>query len=93
MVRELKEDASRRGKSISLRTSTVPNAMAALADGDGDTHDRLIAACARDFADCDVLMLAQFSMARAAACCKVVRGQRVLTSPQSAVARLKREFA
>lgn len=92
MVREINDDARGRGKSITLRTHTVPGAMAALVNGDGDTHDRLIASCVGGFSDCDVLMLAQFSMARAAASCKCAQGQRMLTSPQSAVARLKREL-
>jgi hypothetical protein len=42
---------------------------------------------------CHALMLGQFSMARAAAGIAPVSGRRVLTSPHSAVARLKQLFA
>lgn len=93
MVRELQAEAKRRKAAISIRTHTVPDAMSALARGDGDTHDRLIAACSGEFAECDVLMLAQFSMARAAGVYRTRPGQRLLTSPHSAVARLKRDLA
>jgi Asp/Glu/hydantoin racemase len=93
MVRELEEEAKRRGARISIRTRSVPAAMAALQRGDGVAHDRLIAEAAADFTDCDVLMLAQFSMARAAAGLAPRGDRRLLTSPHSAVTRLKRELA
>jgi hypothetical protein len=93
MVQELESEAARRGRTIALRTCTVADAMRALQRGDAPTHDRLIVQAASEFADCDVLMLAQFSMARAAAAFPARAGQRLLTSPQSAVARLKRELA
>ena len=93
MVRELEEAAARRGAKLALRTHTVPGAMEALQRGDTGAHDAAIAASAAAFGDCDVLMLAQFSMARAAAGVRARPGQRVLTSPLSAVARLKRELA
>jgi len=93
MVRELEDVARARGVEISLRTHTVPDALAALGAGDAPKHDLLVAQSADRFTDCDVLMLAQFSMARAASGVPARPGRRVLTSPHSAVARLKREFA
>jgi Asp/Glu/hydantoin racemase len=93
MVRELEVEASRRKAEINLRTRSVPAAMAALQRGEGKMHDELIAQAAEEFSDCDVLMLAQFSMARAAALLPARKGRRVLTSPHSAVVRLKRELA
>ena len=66
----------------------VSEAMAALTAGDADQHDRLIAEAAPRLAHCDVVMLAQFSMARAPAVQQVI-GNKVLTSPDSAVAKLK----
>jgi len=93
MVREFEEEAARRKRQVQLRTRSVPAAMAALQRGEAKLHDELIAQAAEEFADCDVLMLAQFSMARAAALLPEGRGRRVLTSPYSAVARLKRELA
>jgi Asp/Glu/hydantoin racemase len=93
MVRELEDEARRRQVALSIRSRSVPNAMAALQRGDADLHDQLIAATGAEFADCDVVMLAQFSMARAAARFRSAPGRRLLTSPGSAVARLKRELA
>lgn len=93
MVRELEEEAARRNARISIRTATVAEAMNALQRGDADRHDGLIAEASAEFHDCDVLMLAQFSMARAAARLPRRPGQRILTSPHSAVARLKRDLA
>jgi len=93
MVRELEDEATRRGTKVSIRTHTVAGAMDALSRGDAKLHDQLIAASGAEFTDRDVLMLAQFSMARAAKGLNVRPGQRVLTSPLSAVARLKRDLA
>jgi Asp/Glu/hydantoin racemase len=95
MVRELEDEAARRAAPISIRTATVADAMSALQRGDAKRHDDLIAetSASSEFRGCDVLMLAQFSMARAAACLPRRSGQRVLTSPHSAVARLKRDLA
>ena len=93
MIAELEETAARRGQSISVRTHTVPGAMEALQRGNAERHDDAIAESAAEFAGCEVLMLAQFSMARAAARIKPRPGLRVLTSPLSAVARLKRDLA
>ena len=93
MVRELEDEAARRTARISIRTATVAEAMQALQGGDAERHDRLIREASAEFRDCDVLVLAQFSMARAAARLPRQTGQRVLTSPQSAVARLKRDLA
>ena len=93
MVRELEEEARRRSAQVSIRTATVADAMQALQHGDAERHDRLITAASAEFKDCDVLMLAQFSMARAATGMPRRTGQRLLTSPHSAVARLKRDLA
>ena len=93
MVRELEDVAVQRGVKLALRTHTVAGAMEALQRGDASAHDAAIAASGAEFGDCDVLMLAQFSMARAAARMRARPDQRVLTSPLSAVARLKRELA
>ena len=93
MRRELEDEAKRHGVALAVRSESVPEALEALRDGDADRHDRLIVEASAKFDDCDVLMLAQFSMARAAARFAPRPGQRLLTSPGSAVARLKRELA
>lgn len=92
MVRELEDEAKRRAIELSVRSCSVPEALTALHRGDSELHDELIARAGADFEDCDVLMLAQFSMARAASRFAAVRGRRVLTSPSSAVSRLKRDL-
>src|SRR5262245_8435566 len=85
--------ASSRGIQLRLKTRTIPAAIAALQKGHHAEHDRLIAAAAADVGPCDALVLGQFSMARAAAGIPVTPGRKVLTSPHSAVARLKQIFA
>jgi hypothetical protein len=57
--------------------------------GDGGEHDRLIAEAAPRFADCDAVLLAHFSTSRAAGQVSAVIDRPVLTSPGSAVAKLK----
>jgi aspartate/glutamate racemase len=86
MEQELKAMAP----EATIRSFCVPNAMTALQAGDGAQHDALLAAVAPRLADCDALMLAQFSTARARdAVAKVVKCP-VLTSPDSAVLKLKK---
>ena len=53
-------------------------ALAALDAGDVATHDRLAAEAARDLRDCDVIALAQFSLARAAPAVEAATGRPVL---------------
>jgi len=67
--------------------------LTALQAGDGAQHDALLAAVAPQLADCDAIMLAQFSTARARdAVTKVVRCP-VLTSPDSAVLAMKKRLS
>jgi len=70
----------------------VPAAIAALQKGRTAEHDQLIAAAAAELGPCDALVLGQFSMARAAAGIPAKSGRKVLTSPHSAVTRLKSLF-
>ncbi len=65
-------------------------ALAALNAGDAAEHDRLAALAAEELADCDVIALAQFSLARAAPAVAQRTGKIVLTTPDCAVAKLKR---
>jgi hypothetical protein len=63
--------------------------MAALKAGNAEAHDRLIAESPPRFADCDAVLLAHFSTARAAPAVTAALDRPVLTSPGSAVAKLK----
>jgi Asp/Glu/hydantoin racemase len=74
---------------INIKSVCVPEAMAALDAGDKATHDRLLALAAPQLGICDVVMLAQFSMAGAREAVAMAVSCPVLTSPDSAVRRLK----
>ncbi len=89
---ELEILARAKQQSIQITTSIVADAGAALRSGDADRHDHLIAGAAGKLTACDVLVLGQFSMASAARLIPQRPGYRVLTSPDSAVMRLKKSL-
>ena len=74
----------------SLKPMLIEGALAALDAGDGATHDRLAAETARLLDGCDAIALAQFSLARAAPAIAAATGLPVLTTPDSAVRKLRR---
>jgi len=74
---------------VTLVPALAEGAMAALDAGDGATHDRLAVAAAQGLADCDVILLGQFSLARAAAAVAEATGRPVVTTPDSAVRLLR----
>jgi len=74
---------------INIKSVCVPEAMTALDAGDGATHDRLLALAAPQLGICDVVVLAQFSMAGAREAVGKAVSCPVLTSPDSAVLRLR----
>jgi len=86
---EFREMAETCGRRATIETYCVPGAMAALKAGDGAGHNRLLAEAAPRFANCDAVLLAHFSTARAASAVTAALGRPVLTSPGSAVAKLK----
>jgi hypothetical protein len=73
-----------------LQPCLAAEALAALDRGDLPGHDRAAAKAAEALRDCDVIALAQFSLARAAALVEQATGRPVLTTPDSAVRKLKR---
>jgi len=77
-----------------LHTALAEGAMAALDRGDLETHDRLVAETARTLAErgCRVIALAQFSLARSRDAVAAATGLPVLTTPESAVRRLKQRL-
>jgi aspartate/glutamate racemase len=81
-LRSLKND-------VFLKTVCVPEAMTALQAGDGATHDGLLARAAPQLGECDAIMLAQFSTARARDAVAATVRCPVITSPASAVLRLR----
>jgi Asp/Glu/hydantoin racemase len=74
---------------ITLVPKLAEGALAALDAGDVGTHDRLAAEAARELADCDAIALGQFSLARAAPLVAAATGRPVLTTPESAVRKLR----
>jgi Asp/Glu/hydantoin racemase len=91
MEREFRDLAA--GSGASIETVCIPEAMAALKAGDADRHNRLLADAAVELSEFDVLMLAHFSTSRALDAVSSVFAGPVLTSPGSAVERLKRALA
>jgi Asp/Glu/hydantoin racemase len=76
--------------SLTVTPKLANGALAALDRGDEPEHDRLAVLAAADLADCDAIALAQFSLARAATTVAAATGKPVLTTPDSAVHKLKR---
>jgi Asp/Glu/hydantoin racemase len=75
--------------SVQVVPKLADGARAALDGGNTGEHDRLIAEAAKSLRDCDVIALSQFSMARAAPQVAQVSGRPVLTTPDSAVEKLR----
>jgi len=76
--------------SVKIVPKLAEGALAALDRGDRAEHDRLVAEASSDLAGCDLIALAQYSMAPAAALVTEASGRPVLTTPDSAVTKLKR---
>jgi Asp/Glu/hydantoin racemase len=90
MQQEFEEMAGRAGRtSARIDIACVPAAMAALKAGDEQTHNRLVAEAARAMGACDAVLLAHFSTSRARPAAEAALGRPVLTSPDSAVTRLR----
>ncbi|WP_024518592.1 aspartate/glutamate racemase family protein [Bradyrhizobium sp. Tv2a-2] len=79
--------------SVEIVPKLAGGALSALDRGDRTTHDRLVAEASKDLCDCDVIALAQYSMAPAATLVAEATGKPVLTTPDSAVEKLKRLLA
>lgn len=93
MEQEFSAEAARAQAGSVLSSAFVPAALDALKAGDDATHDRLIAEAAAGLSGADAIMLAHFSMSRAAAMARARTDLPVLTSPDAAIAKLKRVLA
>ena len=89
MEQEFCELAAQKGSRAKIATVCVADAMAALNRGDPAAHNALVAEAARSLHDCDVVMLAQFSTSRAEDETARAVDVPVLSSPGSAVRKLK----
>jgi hypothetical protein len=75
--------------SVEIVPKLAVGALAALDRGDRAEHDRLVGEAAKDLRDCDLIALAQYSMAPAASLVAQISGRPVVTTPDSAVLKLK----
>ena len=89
MSDEIEAMAHARDKEVELRTVFVPGAMADLAAGRAEEHDRKIVQAVAQLKDYDAVMLAQFSMVAAAPQVQEAVTCPVLTSPGCAVLALR----
>lgn len=87
---ELETLAAKKDAEVVIEESYVAGALDALHAGDGGAHDSLIAEAAAEEPPADVVLLAQFSMARARDAVARRVDSVVLSSPESAVLALKR---
>jgi Asp/Glu/hydantoin racemase len=90
------EEAITKGKRIGLLVTfagTIPSMIPEFPPGITvvpKLAEGLAAEAARDLADCDAIALGQFSLARAKSLVEQATGKPVLTTPDSAVLKLKR---
>ena len=92
MVIEIKEAARVAGTKIKLDTHLVDGALAALQGNNAAEHDRLIVEFAAK-QHCDLIAFAQFSMAPALKAAAARTNTPILSTPDSAVAKLKAMLA
>jgi aspartate/glutamate racemase len=79
-------------RRVNLTGVYVPKAMDALAKGHAEEHHQLVTAAIEAMPDCDVVMLAQFSMAAAQAMAQSSTIAPILTSPDCAVLALQKRM-
>jgi len=90
-IRLLEQCAAEAGKKITTISGIAEGAFNALTGGDAATHDRIIAETAGKAAsDCDIIVLAQGSMARMETGLRELTGKTVLSSPELGIAMVKR---
>src|SRR3954452_17701625 len=79
--------------SVQVVPNLAEGELAALDRGDRATHGRLIVESSHDLRDCDVVALAQFSIAATAPLVAEATGRPVVTTPDSAVEKLMKLLA
>ena len=76
-------------EDVEVVCQLATGSLAALDAGDAAEHDRLAGLAARSLAKCDVVAVAQFSLARVAPMVADTTARPVFTTPDSAVRKLK----
>ena len=90
MLAELGAMGREAGVPLVVEARVVDGALAALQGGRGEEHDARIAVAAAALPPVDSIVIAQFSMARCAPAVRARVSVPVLTTPDSAVAALRR---
>jgi aspartate/glutamate racemase len=90
---ELEVAIHARNLPVQVESACDQKAIEALNVGDVGMHDQLVVDLARTLVECDVLLLGQFSMARSQKLVADATQKTVLSSPDSAVRRLKSMLA
>lgn len=86
---EFHQMAASKNRGIRIDPVFVPGALKAAQSGDMALHNELVARACALAVDADVLCFAQFSMTPAAESSAAISGQTVLTTPDSAVKRIR----
>ena len=89
MEQEFRDEAQRLSSPATMQSIYAEGALDALKSGNQQQHDEIIAQCASQINDADVILLAHFSMARAAQTVRNTTSLPVLTSPETAIAKMK----
>ena len=84
------EFAAVAGPRVKVIPCLAEGALAALDHDDPNGHDAAAVRASATLLDCDVIALSQFSLARAAGLIATATGKTVLTTPDSAVRKLRR---
>ena len=89
MEQEFIEAAERHRSKAKIQSIYAEGARQALDAGDVEAHDRIVADTAATINDASAVLLAHFSTATAATFTRAATGIPVLTSPESAIKRMK----
>ncbi|UJW83143.1 aspartate/glutamate racemase family protein [Hydrogenophaga sp. SL48] len=92
MERDFRAAAKLRGIDVDIESVCVPEAMNAARAGDTVRHNQLLVEATSRLAHCDAVMLAQFSTSVALDDVQSVLACPVLSSPDAAVALLKKQL-
>ncbi|MDO7837522.1 aspartate/glutamate racemase family protein [Sphingobium sp. HBC34] len=87
---ELRRYAEITGRSVAIQGVVAKGALTALQAGDGARHDTLVAEAAATLRSADMIVLGQFSLARAAQEVERRTCLPVITTPEAAVLGLRR---
>ncbi|MDD3799917.1 MAG: arylsulfatase [Novosphingobium sp.] len=88
---EIEAIAKARGQEVpEIIGAVAEGALEALQAGDAEAHDRMAAEAAAKIPPVDVIVIGQFSMARALPLVVAQRSEPVLTTPHAAVRKLRR---